>query len=58
MTGTSERIRTHSEPDEAEKNLATITRKLAQPIGWSDLGQLEHFVQFYETDDFLPGLGQ
>jgi PAS domain S-box-containing protein len=53
MTGTSERIRTHSDPDEAEKNLSSITRKLAPPISWSNLGQLEHFVQFYETDDFL-----
>jgi PAS domain S-box-containing protein len=53
MTLISERIQTHSGPDEAEKNLSSITRKLAQPIGWSDLGQLEHSVQFYETDDFL-----
>src|SRR2546425_4292044 len=53
MTLTPKRRQTHSDPDEAQRNLASITQKLAPPISWSDLGQLEHFVQFYETDNFL-----
>jgi PAS domain S-box-containing protein len=48
-----EGIQPHSDPDKAGKNHTHITQEFAPPITWSNLGQLDHFVQFYETDDFL-----
>lgn len=53
MTLMPEILRPHSESDETESNHALIAQRLAPPINWSDLSQWEHFVQFYETDDFL-----
>ncbi len=46
------------ERDETQRTIASHTQKLAPPINWGDLGQVEHIVQFYETDSFLLDLGE
>src|SRR5579859_3036784 len=53
MTAIPERIQPRSDPDKAGKNHTPITQEFVPSINWSDLSQLDHFVQFYETDDFL-----
>ncbi len=49
----TKKIQTPSERDETQRTIASHTQKLAPPINWGDLGQVEHIVQFYETDSFL-----
>jgi hypothetical protein len=29
------------------------SKRIAPTAGWSDMGRSEHFIQFYETDDFI-----
>ncbi len=48
-----ERIQPNADPDKAGENHTPIMREFVPSINWSDLSQLDHFVQFYETDDFL-----
>ena len=53
MTVIPERIQPNSDPDKARENHTPIMREFVPSINWSDLSQLDHFVQFYETDDLL-----
>ena len=53
MTVIPERIQPNADPDKAGENHTPIMREFVPSINWSDLSQLDHFVQFYQTDDFL-----
>ena len=53
MTFIPEGIHTHSTPHPTERNHTPITQDFASPASWSSLSELDHFVQFYETDEFL-----
>lgn len=53
MTLTPQRIQTHSAPDETGRNHTFISQEFAPTINWNNISELEHFVQFYETDNSL-----
>src|SRR5258708_15351581 len=42
-----------SETEEALRYNDDTRRELAPRLNWSEMRESEHFVQFYETDDFL-----
>ncbi|TMC16404.1 MAG: PAS domain S-box protein [Chloroflexi bacterium] len=46
-------IQTYSGPNAVKSNQLLPTRQLAPTISWSDMSQLDHFVQFYDIDEFL-----
>ncbi|MFL6209856.1 MAG: hypothetical protein ACJ74W_13450 [Pyrinomonadaceae bacterium] len=39
--------------DEPSHTDVSTVQELAPPSDWRELGEAEHFVQFYETDTFL-----
>lgn len=53
MIHPSKTFSTPSDPDKASGSQGPLTRQLAPSVDWSDLGQSDHFVQFYEMDTFL-----
>ncbi len=53
MAITLKKTHTSSEPDEALRQNAIARRKLAPRLQWGEMSASEHFVQFYETDEFL-----
>ena len=40
-------------PDVVQNNSEEITWNFAPNANWSEMGDTEHFVQFYEADGFL-----
>lgn len=52
-TGKEESIPMTTISYKASSNYIPITQEFVPSINWSDLSQLDHFVQFYETDEFL-----
>jgi PAS domain S-box-containing protein len=53
MVITPNEAHTRSDRDEALRDDESARRKLAPRLQWSEMDASEHFVQFYETDEFL-----
>jgi PAS domain S-box-containing protein len=53
MVITPKQAHTRSDRDEALRHDKRARRKLAPRVQWSEMDTSEHFVQFYETDEFL-----
>ena len=53
MVSTQHKTHTRSGRGEALRHDETARRKLAPRLQWSEMDTSEHFVQFYETDEFL-----
>ena len=53
MVITPNKTHTRSDRDEALRHDESARRKLAPRLKWSEMDTSEHFVQFYETDEFL-----
>src|SRR6266849_4327562 len=53
MVITPHKTDTRSDRDEALRHDESARRKLAPLVQWSEMDMSEHFVQFYETDEFL-----
>ncbi len=53
MVNTPKKTHTRSDRDEALRHDESARRKLAPRLQWSEMDASEHFVQFYETDEFL-----
>jgi PAS domain S-box-containing protein len=53
MVITPNETHTHSDREEALRHDENAILKLAPRLQWSEMDTSEHFVQFYETDEFL-----
>src|SRR5260370_15674204 len=53
MAITPGKTHTSSETEEALRDNDDTRRELAPRLNWGEMRESEHFVQFYETDDFL-----
>jgi PAS domain S-box-containing protein len=53
MVITPNKTRGHSDRDEALRHNESARQKLGPRLQWGEMDVSEHFVQFYETDEFL-----